>query len=546
MSIFKSIISPTQNCDEIAVRFCKLLDIRVTETTVKKEITQHPNYPSLLSISDALRSYKVENISIKTTIDNLSTLQTPVIVQVNGKKTNYSLFGIINQFLSNNQINWYNPEKKKNELIDKSTFETLFTGYALLAETNIESGEIDYQKKRNEEKRQNIFNGVITLSIPFILFASVVYTVANKGIIQTLLPISFVIVTFIGAITSALLLLYEVDQHNPSIEKICSGGKKMNCGAILNSKASHILGVSWSVIGFTYFMGALLALLIGGLTNSNILFLVTLTNFMALPYVAFSIYYQAIVARQWCPMCLTVQVCLVLQLIVALSGSFYQYPASSFFLSLIMLITSYAFVFVSVSIMIPALQKSKEGKLYQHELARLKHSPEIFNALLEKQKKISTPTEGLGITLGNQDAKIKLIKVCNPYCGPCANAHPIIDELLEINPELQVQIIFTASGEENDSRNAPVQHLLAIANMGDSRMTKESLDNWYLSPQRDYSIFAPKYPLNEELIMQLTHVKAMHKWTENEKIAYTPTFFINNYQLPENYHVSDLKYFLSV
>jgi hypothetical protein len=38
----------------------------------------------------------------------------------------------------------------------------------------------------------------------------------------------------------------------------------------------------------------------------------------------------------------------------------------------------------------------------------------------------------------------------------------------------------------------------------------------------------------------------MHKWTEDEHIAFTLTFFINGYQLPETYQVSDLKYFLSV
>jgi protein-disulfide isomerase len=52
--------------------------------------------------------------------------------------------------------------------------------------------------------------------------------------------------------------------------------------------------------------------------------------------------------------------------------------------------------------------------------------------------------------------------------------------------------------------------------------------------------------MNGELKMQLTQVNATYKWTEDEKIAYTPTFFINSYQLPENYNVSDLKYFLSV
>gem|GEM_PF-1320622 len=100
--------------------------------------------------------------------------------------------------------------------------------------------------------------------------------------------------------------------------------------------------------------------------------------------------------------------------------------------------------------------------------------------------------------------------------------------------------------KENDSRTPPVQHLLAIADKENDQITKEALDNWYLSPVRDYVFFARKYPMNGELKMQLPQINLMHKWTVDEKIAFTPTFFINGYQLPENYHVSDLKYFLSV
>ncbi len=546
MSIFRSIISPMHNCDEIAVRFCSQLKVKVTETSAKKEITEHPDYPSLLSISDALRTYKVDNVSLKTKVENFNSFPTPFIVQVKGQVSNYSLFGIISEVLPDSRFRWYNPENKKDEVINSSEFEKLFSGYVMLAEADMKSGETDFKMKRQEEKRRNFINGAIALFIPLILIALSVYTIVSKGFLETFSPIVYSIVTLIGAITGALLLLYEVDQHNPTLQKVCHSGKRTNCGAILNSKASQIWGISWSSIGFTYFMGTLLTMIVGGLTNSIILSVVAYINLFALPYIIFSIYYQAKVAHQWCPMCLIVQACLALQFIISITGHFYQFPSVSFLLPVFTLVTCCVVVFASVYILTSALRKSKEGKYLHNELARLKHNPEIFNALLEKQKKISTSTNGLGITLGNPVGKIKLIKVCNPYCGPCAMAHPIIDELLENNPNLQVQIIFTASGEVNDLRTPPVQHLLAIANQGDKLLLESAIDDWYLSEKRDYDRFAQKYPMNGELKTQMSKINAMHKWTEREEIAFTPTFFINGYQLPENYHVSDLRYFLSV
>ena len=63
---------------------------------------------------------------------------------------------------------------------------------------------------------------------------------------------------------------------------------------------------------------------------------------------------------------------------------------------------------------------------------RVKFNTEIFDTLLKKQKQITLPTEGIGIDLGNPEATNTLIKVCNPYCGPCANAHSKIKKLLEV------------------------------------------------------------------------------------------------------------------
>ncbi len=55
----------------------------------------------------------------------------------------------------------------------------------------------------------------------------------------------------------------------------------------------------------------------------------------------------------------------------------------------------------------------------------------------------------------------------------------------------------------------------------------------------------PDYPsLLSFLSQQKGKIGAMHDWCEETAITFTPTFFINGYQLPSLYSVSDLKYFL--
>ncbi len=87
---------------------------------------------------------------------------------------------------------------------------------------------------------------------------------------------------------------------------------------------------------------------------------------------------------------------------------------------------------------------------------------------------------------------------------------------------------------------------MAIAEKGEESITREALDNWYLNSSKEYERFAKAYPLNGEIQKQISKVEIMHEWCMETKIDSTPTFFVNGFQLPEMYNVTDLKYFLSV
>lgn len=156
----------------------------------------------------------------------------------------------------------------------------------------------------------------------------------------------------------------------------------------------------------------------------------------------------------------------------------------------------------------------------------------------------------MGIIIGNPDARNTLIKVCNPYCGPCAQAHPKIEALIHNNPNWKTQIIFTATGEEKDKRTAPAAHLMAIAAQQDEMKTQQALDDWYNTPVKSYDTFAEKYPMDGEVKLQKEKLQAMDKWCSEVEIMATPTFFVKfgssnsaaGYKLPGQYEIEDLIY----
>jgi len=196
------------------------------------------------------------------------------------------------------------------------------------------------------------------------------------------------------------------------------------------------------------------------------------------------------------------------------------------------------------SSLVPVFKGSKENQEHKRKWHQLRYNRDIFQILLQKQPAITLPVEGLGVQIGNLNADYEIIKVCNPYCGPCAKAHPELEELIRSNNNIKVRVIFTATGEDNDIKTAPVRHLLAIQERDGHNKLSEALDDWYHSEIKDYTSFADRYPMNGELEKQKHKIEAMRVWCDNMKIRVTPTFYINGHELPDSYRIYDLKHIL--
>jgi protein-disulfide isomerase len=134
--------------------------------------------------------------------------------------------------------------------------------------------------------------------------------------------------------------------------------------------------------------------------------------------------------------------------------------------------------------------------------------------------------------------------VCNPYCGPCAIAHPVLDEIIHNNKNVKLKLIFTATNDKDDKRGVAARHLLAIYEKHDALQTQQALDDWYLADRKDYNVFAAKYPLNGEIKKQEKEIEIMKEWCKEAEISFTPTLFINGHRLPEKYKIEELKYIL--
>ncbi len=189
----------------------------------------------------------------------------------------------------------------------------------------------------------------------------------------------------------------------------------------------------------------------------------------------------------------------------------------------------------------PLILKAREGANYEESYKRLLYNPDIFNSLLDYQPRVAEGWENLGIDIGNREAGNIIIKVCNPYCDPCAKMHPILEDVIEKSKNARLKIIFTSSASPDDLKSRPAFHLLTIAKETNEQKTKNALNEWYLHSDRNYEKFTMQYPLHADLKDLDREYYAMKNWCDETGIRHTPTLFVNGRRLPETYNVEELK-----
>lgn len=528
-----------------AITFLKLLNLKVNNATVNETLQNHPDWPGLLCITDSFNKWNIPNGAGKIEPNQIDQLPVPFMTYTNDREHPLSIITQVTDIT----IEGYSKNYNKTLNVNKEEFLKSWTGIYLIAEPNEHSGEKEYEKNSRKANISALIPvslfGLITALSLFSIYNILTYNGSNWVANITGVYFQYFIM-LVGIVVTLLLLWYEIDKTNPLLQKVCTGIAKGNCNAILKGKQSKLLSwLSWSEVGFFYFVGGLLVLLFANSDLTNTIFLLGWLNILALLYTVFSIYYQWHVAKQWCVLCLVVQALLMLGGINVIANNFLT-SFSAFPISfLIRIVSLYLLPVLLWYVVKPYILHLQEAKNTKREYFRIKFNTEIFETLLKKQKEITLPVDSLGIDLGNPSALNTLIKVCNPYCEPCAKAHAKIDKLLEEIPNLKVKIIFTTPNEPEQPAYKPVSHLLAINEQGNNEESiKLALDDWYLADKKDYELFATKYPMNGELVRQGYKMEAMDKWSKEMDISFTPTIFINGYKLPDAYGLEDLQYFL--
>ncbi len=499
--------------------------VPVSQTTIRQTVENHPDYPSLLSLSDALDEWQIDNAALHlNSVEQLRELPTPFVAY----HTAQSGFYVLVESVAGESITFVEPTSRQRQTETLEQFQQHWSGVVLLAEKTEQSGEADYATLRRNERLN-------ALRLPFAVASiGLLLLLALSVVLPTLtgLQAVWLLTKAVGLTLSIALVMKQLGHSNALTGRFCQTLSKAGCESVLQSPAATVVGnVHWSDVGLVYFAGGLLAAFLSS-TQPQVSPILGWLALLSLPYVVFSIYYQARVARQWCALCLGVQVVLLIESALALSQpltlptAFLPYAA---FAGAFLLPTALWLVGK------PLWQQANETDSLRRQLARFKNNPDLFAALLQKQPQAPLWRPDALITLGNPDAEHVLTVVTNPYCGPCAKMHRTLEELLSKRPNLRAEIIFLACDGPTGRATTVLRHLLAL----EDRVS--ALNDWYAQDAKDYEQWAKHWPVYPEQT-PFERAKAHCDWCLLGKIEATPTLFIDGHKLPEVYKLADLQH----
>lgn len=505
------------------------LKIRVTTKTLKETLYLNPSFPSLLSLSDVLKDWGVNNLATRIHYEDLINIPLPAIAYVN---VNGGIFAPIRN-VTETEIEWRdNQEKWKTESIEE--FNNKWDNIVLLFEPKENAGEKNFTDKRKEDFLEKIRN-------PFIIIGSIISFLLILSIWGTSIDnldwrhISLFVVKLIGTFVSSLLILNSIDSNNSFIRSICGNESKNDCNNILNSKAAKIWGgIGWAEIGFIYFFGGLIAsFFVFFFSNSTIANSLIILNFTALPYTIFSIYYQYNVAKSWCRLCLIIQLLFWLEFII---GSNFWIDLKFIFDVKSIAIVAFSFLqpILFLSLFVPYLKKSFEFYPLKKELQKSKFNPEYVESLFEKQPVMPPIFEGMKtVIMGDNEANNTITVVTNPLCGPCKKLHLEIESY--INPDKKdIRFQFVFSGNESSMQIANV--LLSLP----TNEQENAMNLWY-SKKHD-SIENWINIVNKNEVGHSEEQANFHsRWCEIAEIQATPTIYLNGREMPLLYGLNDVE-----
>jgi uncharacterized membrane protein len=510
------------------------LNIRITITSLKEKLTSHPNYPSLLSISDTLNDFQIVNEALNIKDIMMHEVTFPVIVHLKN-----NTFVVVEEVGEGKVICL--DENNKKKIIAPEDFNKMISGTILLVDGTHSKGDLSYAKNRLIE----IFNIIVfPISITLLCLLFIYFLLSytdydhnfnlNIGLITLLKSLGLLV---------SVMLLAQSFRLSYAVSELCTI-TKTDCNSVLNSNQAKILfgTVSLSEIGLFYFSGTL-GFYLFNTTNESSLCLLAIINLLSLPFTLYSLYSQKFILKKWCVFCCIIQLLLWLEFTQLVRYVKYEYLFLNTTDTFNLLISFSVPVFVWL-ILKPLLLKAKESDANLEQLNAFKKNESLFSCYLNLQVNFSILKDEHSFITGDANSKNTITLVANPYCAPCAKAYQMLESWCDSGADYRIQTVFWPSNDYESG--LLITHLASVFNE-DREKGKKALVDWFNFEDKDVKTFVDRHKINDYDYFKKNSREILDenfRWNTMVNIEYTPTIFLNGKKVPKEYDLKDIRYFI--
>jgi uncharacterized membrane protein len=501
-----------------------LLGIKVSGRLLTMQLKSHPDYPSLLSIADTLDYLGLPNEAIRVEPGMLHEVTVPFIAN---DESRHGELVII----------------KNRDTIDKEfpCFTSQWDGVLLTASKPPAWHHPENEKLVAEEKQRSVF---VTLAVITAFIFMLAAGITAPGIKAILL----IITAAAGLLTACLIVLKDMGIHNQLADHVC--GRDTGCDPVIHSKGAKLLfGIGWSDTGLLWFSSMITSLVLASFSGNltDLLRLFSWLSLAVVPFVVFSIWYQARIARRWCRLCLIIASLLCTQLAILFPGAYQvSFPLPGiktvfYFSGILVLFSSCWFPFRKMF----KRQQNQESLLYDG--LRFKRNEILFDAIFQKEQEVDVRPWEKDFFSGNRQAAVQIMVACNPYCVPCSAAHEILHQMLQQHRgSVGITTRFALKADDmNDKRTVAAGYMLqhieghttGMTAADKALYTEKVLYKWF--KWMDISQFAAAFPNHKSQVIQ-QELQMHERWIKRSGIQFTPTVFINGRKWPGLYRVADI------
>lgn len=325
----------------------------------------------------------------------------------------------------------------------------------------------------------------------------------------------------------------------------CSGeNTTKDCNAVISSSGSKIFGLKLSDSSIVFFTGLLISSILSILLSIEVTPLLFVSLAVS-PIVLYSIYYQYVFAKAWCPLCLVIAGILIVQAIIATTGIISLQKISFPLETMAVVIVSFLSVLAGWLYLNPFIQALKELKQQKIDYFKFKRNYSLFSTLLEKSPIKNTAIYNTSeIVFGNPNANLSIIIVTSPVCGHCKPVHKHVEKILNTYNDL-VKITIRFSVITEDATKPLLQitsRLTEIFQTQGEEACKAAMHDIYAGMAVERWLATWGSCAKPMIYNQV--LNSQSNWCKDESINFTPAILINGRSYPSEYAREDLIYFI--